>query len=248
MSRRIRRDLHKRVGASGYQQIAGDLEVSGRILGPSITNLATAISRVSTKTSVAAKLPMPTAEPGVRSVILRWEKQYTLNTPSHYNVAVGNNPAGPKYIPCTDGTNWGFGEGSLPVVGEMYIHTNIPNVGGEDDPHGRTIYYWVQQETKSGALSEWSEPVEVTTKTVGPGDIAANSVYANTIVAQSVTAMHILASEIAGLLLHATSAVIIGQDYEGTPPAGAQRVVCDDNELRLDERSEEHTSELQSRK
>jgi hypothetical protein len=60
---------------------------------------------------------------------------------------------------------------------------------------------------------------------VSAGDLATDTVYAN----------NIIASEIATFLLRALSAVIIGQDYEGTPPAGAQRVVVDDNEFKLEE-------------
>ena len=66
-------------------------------------------------------------------------------------------------------------------------------------------------------------------------DLHASSVTAEKIEAGAVTVDKLAAAEIATMLLYATSAVIIGQDYAGTPPAGSQRVVCDDNELKLEE-------------
>jgi hypothetical protein len=86
--------------------------------------------------------------------------------------------------------------------------------------------------------------------TVAANKVVANSILANAvetaklnalavtgdkIAANTISTNKLIAAEIATMLLSATSAVIVGQDYEGTPPAGAQRVVCDDNELRLDE-------------
>jgi len=191
MSRRIRRDLHKRIGTSGYQQMAGDLEVRGRILGPTITNLATAVAASTAKTTIPVKPAVPTAVEGFRSITILWNKQYTLANLSHYHVAVTQNPAGAWYKPENDGTNWGGEEGYIEAHGEMFVHANIPHLGSTDDPEGRTLYYRVRQVTVAGMESEWSDWVEATSKTVQTGDLAANTVYANNILAGQILTAHL---------------------------------------------------------
>jgi hypothetical protein len=166
VSRRIRRDMHKRVSSSGYQQIQGDLEVQGNFLGPTVTGLASAIAAISATSTTPVKLSAPVAIGGMRSVTLHWVAQYTLTTFSHYEVQVSEDSL-TWYSLKTDGTGWGAtlnATTSVPVP--MCEHANIPLILVEGVLVGKTLYYRVRQVTKSGAVSAWSDPVEAKTRAV----------------------------------------------------------------------------------
>ena len=218
--------MHKRVSSSGYQQIQGDLEVQGNILGPTVTGLATAIAKLAATTTTPVKLAAPVAEGQYRSVILRWTRQYNLSNLDYYMVQVSEDDL-VWYSLGFDGSTWGGDsfEGTTRASVEMLVHPNIPSTGTMDAPAGRTLYYRVCQYTKAGVQSAWSDSVSATTKTVQAGDLGANSVYANNVVAGFLNAVIAI---ISGELILGAS-----YDIDLTPSEGDQKVVMDNNEFAL---------------
>jgi len=225
MARRLRRDLHKRISAAGYEKISGDLEVTGDIIGPSIGNLVTAISKLVTFTTTPVKLTITSCTGFFKAIVVRWPQQYNLANFLRYELQVSADAA-TWYGLQFDGTDWKAGLGGVtPSVAQMMVHVPIPFGGTAADPTAVTLYYRVRQVTVLEVYGAWSDPASATTSLLQNGDIAANVITAN----------KILASEINTMLLRATAAVIIGQDFTGDPYGGAQRVVVDDNEFRLEE-------------
>jgi hypothetical protein len=230
--------MHKRVSSSGYQQIQGDLEVQGNLLGPTVTGLASAIAKLSATSTTPVKLAAPVAEGQYRTVILRWTRQYNLSNLDYYMVQVSEDDL-VWYSLSFDGSTWGgdsFG-GTTRATVEMIVHPNIPLLGTVDAPTGRTLHYRVCQYTKAGVQGAWSDSVSAMTKTVQAGDLGANSVYANQIVAGTITADKLLATDINTMLLRATAAVIIGYAGTGTngaPAEGDRRAYIDEDELGLE--------------
>jgi len=70
---------------------------------------------------------------------------------------------------------------------------------------------------------------------VDTAQLAALAVTAAKIAANTITANEIVAAFLSGAFAKFTGELAVGQDYTGSPPAGAQRIVIDGNELRLDE-------------
>jgi hypothetical protein len=70
---------------------------------------------------------------------------------------------------------------------------------------------------------------------VDTAQLAALAVTAAKIAANTITANEIVAAFLSGAFAKFTGELVVGQDYTGSPPAGAQRIVIDGNELRLDE-------------
>ena len=166
MSRRIRRDLSKRVTSSGYQQIAGDLEVRGKLLGPTATDLATAIGVLSAVTTTPVQLSAPTAQAGMRNIALYWTRQYTLSNFSHYELQVSEDDLY-WYSLRLDGSDWcdALNE-DTDVRLEAFMHPNIPLVQSGGDLVEKKLYYRVRQVTMAGVKSPWSASVSATTKPV----------------------------------------------------------------------------------
>ena len=98
MSRRLRRDLNKRISSAGYEKITGDLEVTGEIVGPSITNIVTAVAQLAAGTTTPVQLTITRCKPMLKAILLEWLVQYNLVNFSHYEVQVSN-----------DGATWDLG-------------------------------------------------------------------------------------------------------------------------------------------
>ncbi len=166
MSRRIRRDLHKRVASAGYQQIAGDLEIRGKLLGPTATNLATGIAALSAATTTPVQLAPPVAQGGMRSISLTWSRQYTLANFSHYELQVSEDDLY-WYSLRLDGSDWcdTLNEDTDCRL-EYFNHSNIPLVQDAGVLVGKKLYYRVRQVTMAGLKSAWSASCNATTKSV----------------------------------------------------------------------------------
>lgn len=226
MARRLRRDLHQRISAAGYQKISGDLEVTGIIVSPTIDNLTSAVNKIVSGTTTPVELAITECKGGFKSIVLRWPKQYNLMNFDHYELQVSSDNA-TWYALKFDGTDWkGSLNGVTTCTGEMMVHVPIPFGGTEAAPTAVTLYYRVRQATILTIYGTWSDAVSATTSLLQNGDIAANVITAN----------KILAAEINTLLLRATAAVIIGYAGSGTnasPAEGDRRAYIDDDELGL---------------
>lgn len=226
MSRRIQRDTHKRVSSTGYQQMQGDVEVQGNLIGPAITSLSSAIAKLAATSTTPVKLAAPVAEGIYKSVILKWTKQYNLSNLDYYEVQVSLDDLA-WYSLKMDGGSWGGDNlgATTQAVGEFLVHPNIPFIGTVDDPTGRTLYYRVRQHTKSDKDSPWSDSTSAVPSTVQTGDLAANSIFAN----------NIIASEIEIMLMRVAQAWI-GYGGTGTfaaPAEGDRRIFIDGDEIRF---------------
>jgi hypothetical protein len=166
MSRRIRRDTHKRVSSSGYQQMQGDLEVQGNLLGPAITNLNAAIAKISATSTTPVKLTAPQLEGIMRGIEVRWQRQYNLANFSHYELQVSDDDES-WYSLLLDGSGW---KGNLnedtDVKTEVFTHANIPLLEDAGDLVGISLYYRVRQVTFSEVRGEWSDSAYSTTRGV----------------------------------------------------------------------------------
>lgn len=179
MSRRLRRWTHKFAGESGYQRIAGDLEVQGNIIGPSMSLISTAIDKIVAGTTTPVKLVINKCEGAYKAIILQWVAQYNLMNFDHYELQVSEDNTA-WYSLAFDGTTWaGVLNADTDVVDAMMVHTPIPFLGTAEAPMGRKLYYRMRQKTIMGTASAWSDVVSATTSTVETGDLAANSIYAN---------------------------------------------------------------------
>ena len=226
MSRRLRRDLHKRVSSAGYQKIAGDLEVTGQIIGPSIANIVTAIQKIVGGTTSPVQLTIIRCEGIYRGAVVGWLPQYNLMNFDHFEIQ-GSIDETDWYSLEFDGTDWkdtlnAWTETAAPMV----IHPNIPLGGDADAPVGLALYYRVRQATILGDKSEWSASASTTTKTVQAGDLAANIIYAN----------NVIAAEFEALFARVAYSLTIGYSGTGTyddPDAGDRQIFIDDDEFAI---------------
>ncbi len=164
--RKIRADRHKRVSSTGYNQMQGDLEVQGKLLGPEITKINAAIAKISATSTTPVKLGAPEALGEMRAISLRWGRQYNLTNFDHYELQVSDDDES-WYSLQTDGSGWKIDlNESTHVKTEYYVHANIPLITDAGDLVGKTLYYRVRQVTKLGDFGAWSESGYATTKPV----------------------------------------------------------------------------------
>ena len=214
MSRRLRRDLHKRISSAGYQKFSGDIEVDGRIIGPSIERIVTAIQKIVAGTTTPVQLTISRCEGAFKAIILQWLVQYNLMNFDHYEVQVSDDDA-TWYSLEFDGTDWkDAADADTDVAYPLLVHIPIPFSGTEAEPTGRTLYYRMRQVTILGATSAWSASASATSSTIQTGDLAADIVTANKILAGTITATEIATATLQAQFMKITGSVTIG--YEGT--------------------------------
>ena len=233
MSRRLRRDLHKRISSAGYQKISGDLEVTGALIGPSMAGVVTAIEKIVSGTTTPVQLTISRCEGAYKAIILQWLVQYNLMNFDHYEIQVSDDDA-TWYSLEFDGTDWkDAADADTDVALPLLVHIPIPFSGTEANPTGRTLYYRMRQVTILGATSAWSVSASTTSSTIQTGDLAANVVTTNKILAGAVTADKITAATIQTLLLKAAF-IWVGFAGGGTydsPNEGDRRIYVDDDEI-----------------
>ncbi len=224
MSRRLRRDLHKRISSAGYQKISGDLEVTGALIGPSMANVTTAIMKIVAGTTTPVQLTISRCEGAYKSIILQWLVQYNLMNFDHYEVQVSSDDTN-WYSLKFDGTDWKDTlNADTDVVAPLIIHFPIPFGGTEDAPTAVMLYYRMRQKTILGVASAWSASVSSTTSLIQTGDLAANVVTANKIIAGTLQTQ----------FLRIAGSVTIGYEGTGTiasPDEGDRRWFIDGDEI-----------------
>lgn len=217
MSRRIRRDIHKRISSSGYEQITGDLEIRGRLLGPTISDLVSSISVLSAHTTTPVPLTVTRCEGAYKGIILQCAVQYNLQNFSHYEWQVSSNQVD-WYSLKSDGTDWkGTLNADTDVEGPMFVHTPIPFDGTAEVPVAVTLYYRVRQRTFSDAVCAWSAASSATTLLVENGDILGNTITGNKMEVGSIKARELSFGSDAGLV----------PIYENTDPMDANAHLFD---------------------
>ena len=222
MSRRLRRDLHKRISSAGYQKFSGDIEVDGRIIGPSIERIVTAIQKIVAGTTTPVQLTISRCEGAFKAIILQWLVQYNLMNFDHYEVQVSDDDA-TWYSLEFDGTDWkDAADADTDVVYPLLVHIPIPFGGTEAEPSGKTLYYRMRQVTILGATSAWSASASATSATIQTGDLAANIITANKILAGTITA-----TELAALIITAREIAFSGGVYTPDDPAPTDSVIID---------------------
>lgn len=188
MSRRLRRWTHKFAGESGYQRIAGDLEVQGNIIGPSMSLIGTAIDKLACATTTPVVLTITRCEGQYKGIILQWSVQYNLANLSHYELQVSSDQTD-WYSLKSDGTGWrGTINLDTDVEGPLFVHTPIPFDGTAAEPVAVKLYYRMRQKTILGVVCAWSAITSATTSLVDNGDVLANTLTGNKIVAGSISA------------------------------------------------------------
>ena len=188
MSRRLRRWTHKFAGESGYQRIAGDLEVQGNIIGPSISLIGTAIDKLACATTTPVVLTITRCEGQYKGIILQWSEQYNLANLSHYELQVSSDQTD-WYSLKSDGTGWrGTINLDTDVEGPLFVHTPIPFDGTTEEPVAVKLYYRMRQKTIMGVVCAWSAITSATTSLVDNGDVLANTLTGNKIIAGSISA------------------------------------------------------------
>lgn len=193
MSRRLRRDLHKRISSAGYQKISGDLEVTGALIGPSMANVVTAIMKIVAGTLTPVQLTISRCEGGYKSIILQWLVQYNLMNFDRYEVQVSSDESN-WYSLEFDGSDWKDTlNADTDVVAPLIVHVPIPFGGTAENPTAVTLYYRMRQVTILGVASTWSATASDTTSLIQTGDLAANIVTANKILAGTITAAELAA-------------------------------------------------------
>ena len=234
MSRRLRRDLHKRISSAGYQKIAGDLEVMGHITGPTISDLFAAIQVLGGTTHSPVQLTITRCEGAYKSIIIQWQAQYNLSTFSHYEIQVSSDDTN-WYSLEFDGTDW---KDTLDAVtstrAALMVHVPIPFGGTAENPTAVTLYYRVRQATIDGTKGTWSASASATTSLIQTGDIAANAITATKILAGTITASQIDSGTLQALFAAVSYVLTIGYAGTGTPASpdeGDRRIYLDDDEI-----------------
>jgi len=176
-TRRLRRDLHKRASSAGYHLHAGDMEVTGALFGPTISNLTTAIATLTATTTTPVQISFSSITGAFKAILLRWVPQYNLRTFDHYEVQVSDDDA-TWYSLEFDGTDWKDTLNAWTETAATFLlHVPIPHAGTAQNPTGRTLYYRVRQSTVDGTKSDWSASASATTSTIASDDITAGAIY-----------------------------------------------------------------------
>ena len=210
MSRRLRRDLHKRVSSAGYQKFNGDIEVTGNIIGPSMANVVTAIDKIVAGTTTPVQLTITRCEGGYKSIILQWLVQYNLMNFDHYEIQVSDDGS-TWYSLEFDGSDWKDTlDADTDVVAPILVHVPIPFGGTEAAPTAVTLYYRMRHVTILGVASAWSATASDTTSLVQTGDIVANAVTSGKIIANAITTSKVNALAITAEKI-AASAITVGK-------------------------------------
>jgi len=176
MSRRLRRDLHKRIPSAGYHKFSGDIEVTGTIISPTVERVVTAIDKIVGGTTTPVKLDIHRCEGLYRAIVIQWLVQYNLMNFDHYEVQVSNDDA-TWYSLKSDGTDWKDTLNADTDVGvPFFIHTDIPLTGTEAEPTVLTLYYRMRQVTILGIEGPWSDTASATISGINVGDIIADAI------------------------------------------------------------------------
>ncbi|HEC61552.1 MAG TPA: hypothetical protein ENI27_04790, partial [bacterium] len=176
MSRRLRRDLHKRISSAGYRKFSGDVEITGNLIGPSMANVVTAIDKLVAGTTTPVQLTISRCEGLYRAIVIQWLVQYNLMNFDHYEIQVSDDQTD-WYSLRIDGVGWKDTlNADTDVASPFFIHTDIPLTGTTQEPTTLTLYYRMRQVTILGVESPWSDVGSATISGINVGDIIADAI------------------------------------------------------------------------
>jgi len=188
MSRRLRRDLNKRIPSAGYHKFSGDVEVTGWLIGPSIANIVMAITKLVSGTTTPVQLTITHCDGVYKGIVVHWDRQYNLANFDHYEIQVSADQTN-WYSLKLDGTGWQGTINQWTSTPDNFIpHFPIPFGGTAENPIAIRLYYRVRQVTILGVEGAWSDVANATTSLIETGDIAARSIAATKMIVGELTA------------------------------------------------------------
>jgi hypothetical protein len=162
-----------------------------------------------------------------RAVNLKCTRQLNLTNFDRYEFQVSPDGGATGYALDFNGSGYSGPAGEdtdWPVEG--LVHTMIPFGGTADAPTGKTYHYRVRTVTTASLASAWSAWLSATTITIGPGDLALDSVTAAKIAAGAVGTPELaaLAVTTAKIAADAVTAAEIAAGAVGTTELAALAV------------------------
>lgn len=183
---------------------------------------------------ITPSVPVLTVSAYVGTIAVMASRQADLAGQYYYHVQVSADEVD-WYEPRLDGVDWKTGvSGGFGTVGtDLFLHTNIPFGGTEDEPVGITLYYRMRR-VKQGSplvLSEWSASASATTRPIDAVDLKKGIITAAKI---DVAVLNALVAQVNDSLVVSADYGWVAGDYDD-PIDGDIRAYLRTGDIRIQE-------------